>query len=100
MLLLGMLLFVAVGSLGLFPIYYSLSQELSGKNQGKVGGSLTFCTWMQVGQMHGIVGPMVKEDPHIRPYIFAAVGLLPLFACAVLALFWNRKPATETRDLT
>mgnify|MGYP001303187331 FL=1 len=41
-----LVLVIGFASLGLFPIYYSLNQELSAKNQGKVGGSLGFTTWV------------------------------------------------------
>ena len=97
-LLLGCLLAVAFGSLGLFPVYYSLTQELSAKNQGKVGGTLSFATWGILSQVHPLVGRLVKEDPTIRPYLFAAVGLGPLVAFLVLWLFWGQRPqqAKET----
>lgn len=93
--LLGLLLVVAFGSLGLFPIYYSFAQELSGKNQGKVGGLLGFSTWSLLGLMQWQVGALVKHDPLIRPYLFGAVGILPLVAFAVLALFWGKRPAQQ-----
>jgi MFS family permease len=90
-LLLGLLLLIAFGTLGVAPIYYSLNQEMSGRNQGKVGGSLSFLLWLILGAMQCEIGQRVKEDPSIRPYLFAAVGLLPLIACAALALFWGKR---------
>jgi ACS family hexuronate transporter-like MFS transporter len=90
--LLGLLLLIAFGSLGVAPIYYSLNQEMSGRNQGKVGGSLSFLLWLILGAMQGAIGQRVKDDPAIRPYLFAAVGLLPLVACVLLALFWGKRP--------
>jgi ACS family hexuronate transporter-like MFS transporter len=91
-LLLGTLLLIAFGSLGLFPIYYSLNQELSAKNQGKVGGTLSFATWGILYYVHPAVGKWVDQDPTIRPYLFAAFGLGPLLAFVVLALFWGKRP--------
>ncbi|MGE5192069.1 MAG: MFS transporter [Deltaproteobacteria bacterium] len=94
-LLLGLLLLIAFGSLGVAPIYYSLNQEMSGRHQGKVGGSLSFLLWLILGLMHGQIGERVKADPEIRPYLFAVVGVLPLIACAALALFWGKRPGGE-----
>jgi MFS transporter, ACS family, hexuronate transporter len=90
--LLGLLLLVAFGSLGLFPIYYSLNQELSAKNQGKVGGTLGFATWSVLAVVHPLIGGWVDADPTIRPWLFAAVGLGPLIAFAALLLFWGTRP--------
>lgn len=90
--LLGTLLLVAFGSLGLFPIYYSLNQEISAKNQGKVGGTLSFSTWGILFFVHPAVGKLLDADPTIRPYLFAGFGLGPLVAFAVLALFWGKRP--------
>ncbi|HEY2252749.1 MAG TPA: MFS transporter [Planctomycetaceae bacterium] len=89
--LLALLCVIAFGSLGLAPIYYSFNQELSGKNQGKVGGSLSFLLWLILGAMQGEIGTLVKNDPAVRPYLFAAVGLLPVIACAALVLFWGKR---------
>jgi len=91
-LLLGLLLVIAFGTLGIAPIYYSLNQEISGRHQGKVGGSLSFLLWLILGTMQDAVGTQLKADPAIRPFLFAAVGLLPLVACAALALWWGRRP--------
>ena len=96
--LLTLLCLTGFGSLGLAPIYYSLNQEMSGKNQGKVGGSLSFLLWLILGMMQGYVGKLVKEDPTIRPYLFAAVGLLPLIACTALVLFWGKRHPSTTID--
>jgi ACS family hexuronate transporter-like MFS transporter len=94
--LLGALLIVAFGSLGLFPIYYSLNQEISAKNQGKVGGSLGFSTWSLLFLVHRGVGRAVEANPDVRPWLFASVGLGPLLAFVALALFWGKRPTVET----
>jgi len=89
--LLVLLVITAFGTLGVAPIYYSFNQEMSGRNQGKVGGSLSFLLWLIVGSMQAQVGVQLKADPTIRPYFFAAVGLLPVVACAALVLFWGKR---------
>lgn len=91
-LLLGLLMITACGTLGITPIYYSLNQDMSGRHQGKVGGSLSFLLWMILGRMQEVVGQWLKNDPTVRPWLFAAVGVLPLVACAALALFWGKRP--------
>jgi ACS family hexuronate transporter-like MFS transporter len=92
-LLLACLLTTACGSLGLFPIYYSLNQELSAKHQGKVGGLLGFLAWFSMYFAHPAVGRLVEAHPAARSYLFAGFGLCPLLAFAILALFWGRRDA-------
>jgi len=92
--LLGLQLIAALGTLGLAPLYYSFNQELSGKAQGKVGGSLSFLLWLVIGAMQSEIGVIVKTDPQLRPVVFAAVGLLPLIAWGALAWGWGTR--TET----
>jgi len=93
LLLTGFLL-VAAGSLSLFPVYYSLNQELSAKHQGKVGGLLSFCSWMILAVIHPKIGQLVQGDPSWRPWILTALGLAPLSAWLLLNLFWTQKPQT------
>jgi ACS family hexuronate transporter-like MFS transporter len=92
-LILILLLVVAFGSLGLFPIYYSLNQEISAKHQGKVGGSLSFASWGILFFVHPRIGALVDQDESIRPYLLATVSLGPLLAFVVLILFWGKRPA-------
>lgn len=114
--LLGLLLIVAFGSLGLFPIYYSLNQELSGKHQGKVGGSLGAVTWAVFFFLHPWIGNLVETYPTVsqlvsrypllgqvglaslvgsetltRSVLFAGVAMGPLFAWFVLWAFWGTR---------
>lgn len=91
-LFLAALLLVACGSLGLFPIYYSLNQEISAKHQGKVGGTLAFSTWALLFFFHRWVGRVLKEMPELKPWIVLLVGLGPLAAFLVLLAFWGRRP--------
>ena len=85
-----LMLVIGFASLGLFPIYYSLNQELSAKNQGKVGGSLGFTTWVVLYFFHPWIGQIMDHNPSLRPYIFASVGLLPLAASVLLVFLWNQ----------
>ncbi len=94
MLILGLLLFVAAGTLGLFPNYYSFTQELSRKHQGKVSGMLGMIAWVGSGTMQIFVGRFVDQTgSYAGPVILA--GLLPAAACGALLLFWPTKPRGE-----
>lgn len=95
-LMLGLLLVIAFGSLGLFPVFYALNQEISAKHQGKVGGLLGFSAWSIVFFVHKEVGRVADQDPTLRPMLFALVGLLPLVAGVVLVLGWGRRRESAT----
>ncbi|MFM8584047.1 MAG: MFS transporter [Planctomycetaceae bacterium] len=97
--LLGLLLVAAFGSLGLSPVYYSLNQEISGRAQGRVGGSLSFLLWCILAAMQSWIGEIVKEQPAIRPMIFAIVSLLPIFAFLALGGLWaSTEPNTQKEN--
>jgi ACS family hexuronate transporter-like MFS transporter len=97
-LLLGCLLVVAFGSLGLFPVYYSLNQELSARHQGKVGGSLGFSTWFILSFFHEWVGDLISDDPDSRKVVFCVVGLAPLAAFFLLHFCWGLRPEREVEQ--
>ena len=93
-LLLGILLLIGFGSLGLFPNYYALTQDLSTKHQGKVVGFLAASTWIVTALMQRWVGITVDATRSYASGIFL-VGLAPLAAWFVLWLFWNSRPGTR-----
>ena len=76
------------GALGLFPNYYSLTQELSTRHQGIVTGALGCATWTCIAAMQHFVGQRVDQTGSYADGIFM-VGLLPLVACAVLLALWG-----------
>ena len=86
--LLGVLLVIGFGALGLFPNYYSLTQELSARHQGKVTGTLGCITWICTAVMQKLVGQSVDQTGSYATGIFI-IGLLPFVAFLTLALFWN-----------
>jgi len=91
---------VAFASLGLFPPYYSFTQVLTVRNQGKVTGSLGFICWMVMAvlrPLEGVVSDYVKAaggdvvDQYAFGIILAAV--MPLVGLGVLVLFWRQERA-------
>jgi len=91
-LLLGLLLLIGFGSLGLFPNYYSLTQDLSRKHQGKITGALGFITWVATAEMQQLVGQHVDRTHSYADGIFWA-GLAPAVAFLALCLLWGRGTA-------
>jgi MFS transporter, ACS family, hexuronate transporter len=94
-LFLTFLLLLAFGSLGLFPVYYSLSQQITLRHQGKVTGVLGCTTWLIVAVMHPLVGRWLD---HTKNYsaVVATAGVLPFVALLGLVLFWRE--SAELRD--
>lgn len=89
-LLLGVLLVIGFGALGLFPNYYSFTQELTARHQGKLTGALGCSCWLAMAPVHEAVGDVVKETGSYSAGM-AAAGFAPLVAVAALALFWGKE---------
>jgi MFS transporter, ACS family, aldohexuronate transporter len=88
-LLLGLLLVIGFAALGLFPVYYSFSQELTTRHQGKLTGSLGCICWLSMYALHALVGESVKATGSYSLGV-ALAGLAPLVGLAALVGFWGR----------
>jgi MFS transporter, ACS family, hexuronate transporter len=85
--LLLVLLLVGCGSLGLFPFYYALSQELSQKHQGKIIGVLGASAWIALSVLHPVFGRYIDATRSFDRGL-ALIGFVPLLSCAVLWRCW------------
>ena len=52
----GVLLIVGFGGLGSYTAYYSFTQDLSTKHQGKISGTLSTATWLVTAAFHPLFG--------------------------------------------
>jgi len=95
----GVLLIVAAGSLGLFPVYYSLSQETSERHMGKTTGLLGALAWLVSSPIQKLFGRVVDET-HSFDAGLAWAGLTPFFALVILVILWPRESqiSSEHRD--
>ena len=95
-LLLGLLLVLGFGALGLFPPYYSFTQELTTRHQGKLTGTLSCIIWLSAATMHPLVGKWFDATKNYSLAV-AVAGLPPLIGFAALLLFWRpaAKPLTH-----
>jgi ACS family hexuronate transporter-like MFS transporter len=93
---LAILLAIGFGSLGLFPTFYSLTQEISAKHQGLITGALGFTTWVVTSYMQEYVGKSIDKTGSYATGLFWA-GQVPIVACLALALFWGASAADKPR---
>ena len=117
-LFLGLLMVLGFATLALFPCYYSFSQTLTKKHQGKVTGFLGSFTWtgmfiMQIGAGLWIQG---TENHYTQLYLgqgmlqeaaeslaktksytlgIALAGIPPIISFLAIHLFWNPKGSIE-----
>jgi ACS family hexuronate transporter-like MFS transporter len=90
--LLAVLFLVAAGSLGLFPCYYTFTQEISARHHGKIFGVLSTTAWLIVSPLQKEVGKYV--DTHKQYDLpMALIGVLPLLGAAVLFQWWRETGA-------
>ncbi|MFO0966798.1 MAG: MFS transporter [Gemmataceae bacterium] len=108
-LFLWLLPLVAFGSLGLFPVYYSFTQELTVRDQGKVTGTLGFICWMVMAALRageGLLSDAIADSggsvvDRYAPGLILA-GIMPLIAVGVLIFFWpaeRRLPAAAAEGV-
>jgi ACS family hexuronate transporter-like MFS transporter len=83
------LLVIGFGALGLFPNYYSFSQELTVRHQGKVTGLLGFINWQAVAIFQWLVGWSIDQTQSFANVLTVA-GFFPLIGLAALIVFWDR----------
>lgn len=84
------LLCVAAGTLGVFPLYHALTQDLSPEHQGKVTGFGSVAAWMFGPPIQRLFGSHIDRT-HSFDLGICVAGCLPLAAWLVLALFWTRR---------
>jgi ACS family hexuronate transporter-like MFS transporter len=84
-------LVVGFAALGLFPTYFSFSQELSSKHQGKVTGTLGASAHLSLAVMYKIEG-RISDATDTYAWVLGSVGVFPLLALLALLLVW-REPA-------
>ena len=85
--LMAVLLLVGCGSLGLFPFFYALSQELSQRHQGKVIGVLGTSAWVALSVLHPLFGRYIDATGSFDLGL-ALIGWVPLVSWVVLWRFW------------
>jgi ACS family hexuronate transporter-like MFS transporter len=88
-LLLGVLLVIGFATLGLFPLHYSFSQELTVKHQGKLSGALGCINWLAMYLLHETVGTAVKQTGSNSVGV-ALAGLAPMLGVAALVFLWGK----------
>jgi ACS family hexuronate transporter-like MFS transporter len=96
--LLGVLLVIGFGALGVFPLYYSLSQELTKQHQGKLTGALGCICWLAMALLHEVVGDSIKRTGSYSQGVGLA-GLAPLVALAALVFLWGKTSAAKAEPV-
>jgi len=87
-LLLATLLVVGAGSLGLFPCYYSFSQELSSAHYGKLSGLLAAAGWFVSAPLQKLFGYVIDVTGSYDAGL-AIAGLAPLVGLLAMLLLWR-----------
>ncbi len=78
----------AFAALGLFPTYFSLSQELSAAHQGKVSGTLGAGAHMFLALVMYKIQGHVIQDTKSYDEVLAVAGLFPIAAFGLMLWLW------------
>jgi ACS family hexuronate transporter-like MFS transporter len=95
------ILLVGFASLGLFPTYFALSQELSSKHQGKVTGTLGASAHLSLAAMYQLEG-WICDLTRSYEWVLGGVGIFPLFALGAILVLWppgSEPPPPPTEEV-
>jgi ACS family hexuronate transporter-like MFS transporter len=88
--ILGLLLMViGAGALGMFPIYHTFTQDISGAHQGRITGIASVAAWVIPAQAQRLFGWMADRTGSFDLGLVAA-GFLPLVAWLALRFGWGQ----------
>jgi MFS transporter, ACS family, hexuronate transporter len=88
--LLGTLLCVAAGTLGVFPCYYSFTQEVSTTHMGRLTGMLSFIGWLASSPMQKLFGYIVDKTGSYDLNL-AILGWFPMLGLIAFWIIWPRR---------
>lgn len=91
------LLLIAAGSLGLFPCYYSLSQDASHQHMGKTSGLLGALGWLTASPLQKVFGRVIDRTKSYDEGL-AIIGLAPLAGILLLLILWPPWSAEVKQD--
>ena len=94
--LLAVLLLVAAGTLGVFPCYYSFTQEVSTRHMGKLTGLLSFVGWLASSPMQTLFGAVVDRTGSYD-FNLAILGWAPVVG--FIGFWWLWPVSREVGDL-
>ncbi|HEX3147148.1 MAG TPA: MFS transporter [Gemmataceae bacterium] len=92
--LIAALLLLGFGALGLFPIYYALSQEISSRHQGKVTGTLSCLNAAYLALLFPLQGKLIDYLGSFSVALGVA-GLFPIVGLFALAFGWKDAPTAS-----
>jgi ACS family hexuronate transporter-like MFS transporter len=83
--------FCAIGAcaMGMFSIFYSMSQDISGPQTSRVLGVIGAMIWLVISVIHPQVGKWVDQTKDFKP-VFVLFGIVPIMGF-IAALFWHAK---------
>ncbi len=94
--LVALLMVIGAGALAMFPCFYSMTQELSGRHQGKIGGLLGAIAWITSSPVHPYFGGIVDKTGRFDVGMQIA-GVVPLIAVAAIVLGWRSQETTTAQ---
>ena len=83
----------------MWPVYHSLTQEISAEHQGKIIGMLSIAAWAFSSPAQKFFGRLIDRTGSFDLGL-AVDGWLPLVAFLFLLLFWNAKASVENANKT
>lgn len=93
--LLASLLCVAAGTLGVFPCYYSFTQEVTVTHMGRLTGMLAFIGWIASSPTQKLFGYVVDQTGSYDLNL-AILGWSPLFGLLAFLVLWPKHQPVET----
>jgi ACS family hexuronate transporter-like MFS transporter len=92
--LLAVLFVVGAAALGLFPCYYSFTQELGARHVGKATGLLSAIGWLVASPLQKYFGRLV-DHTHSFDLGISLIGWVPCLAFLTMLLFWRRESSHQ-----